>query len=307
MIHLQVFTNITNFFRQTLNNASKQGLIATGLILIILIGFLDWYTGGELVFSTFYLLPVALVSWYVDRRNGMILAFVSAFVKLTADLADNLTTSHILIPYWNALMRLCIFTIMAYLLSALQTAYDQARNQARTDYLTGAANSRYFNERTELEIYRAHRYQHPLSLAYLDVDNFKLVNDRFGHAAGDQLLQRISKTMLCRLRQSDLVARLGGDEFAILMPETDYSQAQNAVNKIKQALQAEMDTGNWPATFSFGLATFDSPPGNIDEMIKAADQLAYQAKAIGKNTITAHHFTKETNGMTNQGNKDQEG
>ncbi|MFA4915140.1 MAG: GGDEF domain-containing protein [Syntrophales bacterium] len=106
-----------------------------------------------------------------------------------------------------------------------------------------------------MEIERSQRHKHPFTVTYFDLDNFKTVNDRFGHSMGDNVLCTVVRYAKTHLRKMDIVARLGGDEFAFLLPETDQVQARVAISKIQISLLDEMYRNDWPVTFSIGVLT----------------------------------------------------
>jgi len=157
---------------------------------------------------------------------------------------------------------------------------------SRIDPLTGAANRRSFYEVLEAEISRLNRYRRPLSVAYLDLDNLKRINDRFGHEIGDAVLSTVAATIQKHLRLGDTVARLGGDEFAILLKEADAASAMGAVRRIQKHLREAMDESQWEITFSVGLVTCERPPSSVRETISRADKLMYEVKRAGKNSIS---------------------
>jgi diguanylate cyclase (GGDEF)-like protein len=136
-----------------------------------------------------------------------------------------------------------------------------------------------------MEINRARRYEHPLTVAYIDLDNFKTINDRFGHSMGDNLLRLVADTIKNNIRLIDTVVRMGGDEFAILLPETGPEAAKAITRKIQKINLELMQKNGWPVTFSIGVVTFISPPSTVDEILKRSDNLMYSAKNNGKNTI----------------------
>jgi diguanylate cyclase (GGDEF)-like protein len=168
----------------------------------------------------------------------------------------------------------------------LRKALEKEKELARLDTLTGLANRRAFYEALEKERARTHRYGRPLTVAYLDVDDFKRINDSQGHAVGDMVLVTMAQTLRENLRVNDVVARLGGDEFAILLPETDVAAAEVVVRKIQDLLGKEMAAYGWPITFSIGVANFLDPPESLEMMIRTADELMYMAKAAGKNHLS---------------------
>ena len=199
---------------------------------------------------------------------------------------------HPAIPYWNMGVRLGTFLILTFLLSALKKAMEREKELARTDPLTGVANRRYFFELADMEINRARRYKHPFTVVWIDLDNFKAVNDGFGHSVGDALLRLVANTLHKNIRATDIVARLGGDEFAILLPETGSEPAEVITHKIQKVNLDTMEKNEWPVTFSIGVVTFVSPPSTVDEMLKISDGVMYSAKKNGKNEIKCEMFKK---------------
>jgi diguanylate cyclase (GGDEF)-like protein len=193
--------------------------------------------------------------------------------------------SHWLIPYWNTLIRLGVFVVVTILLAQLRSVLEKERALARTDSLTGALNRRAFFERVEAEILRSRRYQRPFTIAYIDLDGFKSINDQFGHSTGDALLVSVVQVIDENLRRGDLFARLGGDEFAILLLETDQVLAPIVVSRLQKAILNQMQQNQWSVTLSIGVLTYLKPPHSVDEMIRSADRLMYTVKSTSKNAI----------------------
>jgi diguanylate cyclase (GGDEF)-like protein len=266
-----------------LNRLPKSFLEASAYIVLVIIGIADFVTGPEISFSLFYLVPISLVTWVRSKGRGVLISIIAAITWLLADIAAGQTYSHPLIPFWNAIIRFGFFIIVTLLLSSLKNTLELKEQLAKTDFLTGVTNARSFFELADLEIYRAKRYQHPFTIVYIDLDNFKTVNDTCGHLTGDRLLRLVADTIRNNIRITDVLARLGGDEFAVLLPETDPEQSEIAINKVQTQLLDEMKKNNWPVTFSIGAVTFLKPPESVDEMIKKADDLMYSAKKNGKN------------------------
>jgi diguanylate cyclase (GGDEF)-like protein len=264
---------------------SKLFWTAAGVALLASVGILDFLTGYELAFSLFYLIPVSLVTWFASRRLGMLLALASAVVWLTADVTAGNFYSAPFIYAWNGLIRLGFFVITVLLLSTVKKTLERERESARTDYLTGAANARLFYDLVQMEIGRFQRYARPFTLANIDLDNFKAVNDRFGHPVGDQVLRAVVSSAREYLRRTDVLARLGGDEFALLLPETDQQSARVVVAKIQKGLLAGMRRNHWPVTFSIGVLTCSAAPQTTDELVRLTDELMYSVKRSGKDAI----------------------
>ncbi|MGQ0645902.1 MAG: GGDEF domain-containing protein [Elusimicrobiota bacterium] len=258
--------------------------IGLALGLTACLGIVDYFTVPDFSFSVFYLIPVALAARLAGLCAGLLLAAATAGAWLAAALLTK-EYSHPLIPYWNAGVRLVFFAITAYALAALKEAsraLQREREDARTDPLTGAANRRRFLEAAEAEIRRARRYGHPLSVAFLDIDGFKEVNDRRGHAEGDRLLKEIAQFLRRTARDADLVARLGGDEFAVLLPETDAESAREWGRRVREEIPAAAASAGG-ATCSVGVASFEPPPPSVEELLLRADELMYEEKRNGKN------------------------
>ncbi len=257
-------------------------ILLEGIALIALIGVLDYLTGYEMAFSLFYLLPIAFVTWSSGREAGLSASVLAAAVWTIADAGAGHIYSRPFILYWNAVLRLGFFLTVALLIAALRESLAHERQLSRLDFLTGAVNGRYFIEIVRAEIERAGRYGRPFTLVYFDVDNFKLVNDRFGHNAGDAVLRAVAAAARARLRASDTVARLGGDEFAALLPETDPESARTAVANMHATLRRRVSGEGWPVTFSIGALTCVGAGFAPDELLKAADELMYRVKKTGK-------------------------
>lgn len=267
------------------DNRSPLFWTLVGTALTLVLGYVDYVTGYELSFALFYLIPVCLVAWYSGRQLGLVISMLGAVVWLTADVASGHTYANPLLHVWNMLIRLGFFVVVTLLLAALRAAHDAEQRFARTDFLTGLYNARNFHEIADAELGRARRYGGPISIAYLDVDNFKQVNDRFGHNTGDDVLSAVGKQLAATLRRSDVVARMGGDEFVMLLPQTNAEAAQLAIAKVHAALDAEMKLHGWPITFSIGVVSFTTPVESLSEVIRAADRLMYAVKAEGKGGV----------------------
>jgi diguanylate cyclase (GGDEF)-like protein len=177
-----------------------------------------------------------------------------------------------------------LFMALAALLFA-GAVYRRAKAETRLDPVTGALNRGGFIEVLEDESKRARRYLHPLTVAYVDLDDFKLVNDLLGHEAGNSCLETVAHTMQDTLREVDFVARIGGDEFALLLSEAKAEAVRAVLNKLQTALLETMQTKNWRVTFSIGAVTFGEPLGDPVEMMAKADELMYSVKLSGKNRI----------------------
>ncbi|MGH7146076.1 MAG: GGDEF domain-containing protein [Planctomycetota bacterium] len=252
-------------------------LVAAGLI-----GIADFFAGIEIAFSIFYMAPVATTSWIDGGAAGAALGVICGAIWLTADLNGGHHYTHAWIPYWNMVVRVGFLWIFAATVARLKTAHLREREMARRDALTGLWNRRHFLELTEAEARRSGPQSGALTLAYLDLDNFKSVNDTLGHAAGDRLLQAVGRMLQTDLRRQDIAARLGGDEFALLLPGTGFTEADRLLTRLTGSLGqiGEAQSGN--VSFSVGAITFAAPHPSVETMIHATDRLMYRVKRSGK-------------------------
>ncbi len=171
----------------------------------------------------------------------------------------------------------------------LHSSMQQLEQANRTDGLTGIFNRHYWQQQLQLELQRATRYQHPVSLLLFDLDKFKQLNDTYGHQGGDVVLTSVSQQISALLRDTDVFGRYGGEEFGVVLPETPLSGAIKVANRICQAIAAGPVSYNQqqiPVTLSIGVAGFVNQ--SADELIQHADIALYNAKRQGRNCVRAY-------------------
>jgi diguanylate cyclase (GGDEF)-like protein len=268
-----------------LERRSRPFIFVAGLLLVFLLGIIDYLNGPDVSLIIFYAVPVFVAAWYAGRRAGLWICAASGLAWLAGAYATTAHFTNPVIPYWNASVRFGFMVILAHLVASFKLSLEHERELARTDYLTGVLNGRSFGELAGAEIARARRHEHPFSVAFMDVDDFKQVNDRHGHSAGDRLLKAVADSIRQNVRAVDTAARLGGDEFAVLMPETGEAAAQVVIRRVRRQLLEASRREGLSVTFSIGIVTFYAPPAGVDEMLRAADALMYTAKRLGKNTV----------------------
>lgn len=188
---------------------------------------------------------------------------------------------------FDGLRRFVILGTSAVLTAHLWTSRERERELARRDGLTGLANRRAFIETVAAESARCRRNGRPLSLAYLDCDHFKELNDSLGHLAGDRLLSTIGRVLQSSTREYDTAARLGGDEFALLLAEANADNAERIAHRIRDDLHGAIRAEGWSVTVSIGVATFAEPLPPAVELIAVADAAMYEAKKSGAGRIVA--------------------
>ena len=231
---------------------SPVGLVIMGITLNVACGILDYLTGREASVSIFYLAPVFVLAWFGSKGAALIMCFVSATTWFLADYMTDYEYSLHWILLWNAAVRMGFFVVVALALGQIKNMNKELERLTRTDALTGALNLRGFTDFADKELYRSRRFQRPLTMVYLDLDNFKYVNDQLGHHEGDLVLTEVADTLSKGTRPTDAVARLGGDEFALLLTEINQKEAEQVVKRLRETLLERFRTHRWPVTVSIG-------------------------------------------------------
>jgi diguanylate cyclase (GGDEF)-like protein len=261
------------------------GAAALTLLLVAVIGYADYLTGTELRVFPLYFLPVGLASWRLGRRAGALVSVLSALTWYFANALAGQAYSQPYVEYLNAASVMAGLLVISLLIAMQRRLLLQERVLARSDSLTGLSNRRAFLEAFESELERARRYQRPLTLAFLDLDNFKPVNDSMGHRVGDELLRQVAATLQEFTRTTDIVGRYGGDEFAVLLVEAGPEAAPAALEKLRRRIGHAMMERKWPVSCSIGAVTWLSGAVTPEELLRQADELMYEAKQSGKDSL----------------------
>jgi len=260
---------------------------AGGVAIAGLVDYLVTATAGRSIGVTgLFALAVALAAGAGGRRPGWLIAGLAALVQSTLTWAaardGPLTT---LGP--DFVVQLLVYLATAEVLSYLRAHLEQERRMSRTDPATGIANGRSFLEAAAIEVERSRRNGTPISLAYLDVDDFKEVNDSRGHAAGDELLRLVASCLRRSVRRPDFAARVGGDEFVLLLSESGPGATRSAVDRIRLQLREAARAGGFVVTASIGVVTVLSlsPSTTVEHLVAAADAAMYQVKRGSKDAV----------------------
>lgn len=256
-----------------------------GLLAIALIGWIDFASGTELRVFPLYYLPISLLAWHAGRAGALFAAALCALVWVESNLLAGLQFSYQELWIANTLFQGLSFATVGYLIASLRAGVMRERGLSRTDPLTGLLNSRAFYEEAALVLALCRRKGRPVTLAYLDLDNFKVVNDTLGHQAGDDLLRKVASLLRASTRPSDLCTRLGGDEFAVLLPDADSREAGVALERLRSLLSETTAVDRRPVTGSIGAVTFITIPESLQSMLSEADARMYAAKSEGKNRL----------------------
>ena len=267
--------------------------------VILAVGWADYLTGPDIGFSLFYLLPIAVAAWYAGRWFGVAAALTAATCWQLADLG---WTESLAISMWNGLTRLAIYVVTAWLIARVRADREQLRNLnatlenaleregalARIDPTTRLANSRAFLEHLRSDLAKFAQAHCDATLLFLDLDDFKSVNDQYGHGAGDEALSRIAAGLRRHLRGADMAARVGGDEFVVLLwhpDDEDTARQQAAI----EATVAEV-ARDYPLAelgVSIGIARISDTLRDPEDLIRAADRAMYEVKSRRKSRRTS--------------------
>lgn len=164
----------------------------------------------------------------------------------------------------------------------------ELRHSATTDPLTGIYNRRHFLQLGEKELNRSRRYGRPLSVMLIDLDNFKLINDTLGHAAGDEVLKHLSKIISHNLRSNDIFGRLGGDEFSVITPELNCEETKSLAERLRTSVEGPSAKDGPEITISIGVASFAHHDATIEDILSRADKALYTSKKLGRNKVACN-------------------
>jgi diguanylate cyclase (GGDEF)-like protein len=276
-------TGVLQAIDRLLSKLSHTQITICALLLVALVGIVDSLADYQVSFLLLYLIPVVIATWYASKEVGITVALAASLVALWADIGTWPFARHYLVVLWSVITRFGAFLLVATLVDMLRVRLELEQQLARVDALTGSLNRHAFMEQLQYNLDLAAREGLPFTLAYIDVDDFKAINDTHGHHGGDRVLRVIASTLKEFSRRTDLVARLGGDEFAVLFPNTDQEGAKKFIAKAKNSFDAAFRNTRPMVTCSTGVVTFLSAPASAADAIKAADLLMYEVKKSGKN------------------------
>ena len=263
--------------------ARVYGCLAGGLFIAAL-GVAQPWLYPDLAVSLLYLVAVLVVAWFGGATAGSVAALVAAAVCLAAELVAGTSTDP-QVPWWNLAISFPVYLLSARGLPPLRDVLFRDREQSMTDPLTNLGNRRFLREVAHIELQRSKRYSRPMALAYIDLDDFRMVNDRDGFAAGDALLMTVAGAITTALRTSDVVARVAGDEFAVLLPETNGEGARVAMEKMQSLLLETMQGVGSDITFSIGIVAYEEGPASVESLLRQSDEVMASVKHDGKGIV----------------------
>ena len=265
-----------------------QAFLLAGTVLI------EWavYSSSETTspYAMFYFWIAIYAFYFLSRPRALMqMGFIALAYSATLVVRDDLAST----PVINWAVVTFTLVVSGALIGMQRNHVDRliARlsDAARTDSLTSLLNRRGFEELFETELERARRSGRPLSVIVGDLDAFKAVNDRFGHAAGDRALERLSEIMRTVKRRIDTAARIGGEEFAVIAPDTDHHAAYILAERLRREVRDTFKSEPFPLTISLGIATFPRHGGSAESLIGGADEALYAAKKLGRDRTVVYN------------------
>ena len=241
-------------------------------------------TPPDLRLGILYVIPVLLAASQDGLGWGISFALATALLRFGVGIDQLPLETSLQVRILNEVAYLAVVGVAIAGLSQLRRTQAQLELLAAHDPLTTVLNARAFASQVAQELGRNRRYGRPLALIYLDLDDFKRVNDAHGHATGDAVLRLVADAMRSAVRQADFVGRLGGDEFGVLMPETDGSVAHSVANRLAGGIRTVF-RGTPSVTASIGVVAVTGTEAGSDELLRKADHAMYEAKRAGKDRV----------------------
>lgn len=272
-----------------LSRVRRSVALVVAVALLAALAVVDAATGPTLTLSIFYVLPVIAVAAAWGAGPATVAFAVTTAIVWTV--VDDLLRGQ-LGGLWSlgfsGVIRLGLLLLLVALVVALLRDLRALQQLSGTDALTQVHNRRSFVAALESELARAGRTGGPVTVAYVDIDDFKRINDTLGHAVGDEVLREVARILTRQTRTQDVVGRLGGDEFAVLLTDLDPEHAPAALERIRRRLDEPARRGDRPAIrCSVGAVTFAHPAGSAEDVLAAADAAMYRAKR-GRGAVVVH-------------------
>lgn len=263
--------------------SSRANVILGAMILLATAG--DYVTGADTAFTLLYLVPILLGTWRWGLPRGIATSVVCTGMWFTVDATTRAYSLHPLVVAWNIFVELSIFLLVTFLLGTIQSLLDHEHDVSHTDQLTGMPNRRAFYEQASSTLRQARETRQPVTVAFLDLDNFKRVNDRLGHEAGDRLFRDAGRILTTLPTARALTARLGGDEFVVLFSGIGPEEAKTMLGALHRRILRLLQRRRWRVGVSMGGAHFQRAPATVDAVLSLADRLMYQVKRREKNRL----------------------
>lgn len=242
------------------------GLERTGIYWIFVFPFVSFFLKGNKIGLLWNMLIIGTIGFLVYLSYEKIVSIAYTPIEIRQFLGAYMIVMILAYIYENTLLK----------------SYDKLSKLAMTDSLTGLYNRYYLFKKLEEEVKRAKRYNHPLCIMIFDIDNFKQINDKYGHDVGDAVLSMVARVVKRNIRETDIASRFGGEEFVIVCPETDIQNGYIVAEKIREAI-SQINFGDFHVTVSIGMTCYTGE--TTEQLIKKADIALYRAKNSGKNKV----------------------
>jgi diguanylate cyclase (GGDEF)-like protein len=265
-------------------------VLLLALLLLFCIGVLDYVFGLAISLSFFYILPVGIATWYGNREMGVLCAVLTDLPMLAEQAGRDYSAHRPGVLLWTLFLQTGTMLVVVALLARIRALLRHEAALARTDPLTGLLNRRGFIERLDYLVHLAAREDIGFALAYIDIDDFKEINDRYGHEEGDRALRVTSKVLMTATRHSDVAGRLGGDEFALLLPGLDRDKAAFLMHELHELFRLTFQGERLALTCSIGCVAFGAVIPDVAAAIRAADALMYEVKRRGKDSVCVKDY-----------------
>lgn len=266
---------------------SESTTVIGSFLAILFLAWLDIITGPQVSLHALYLLPLTLCALHSSRHDFVVVA-VALSIALQLMTVPTFYSNPSLAAFIIATSN-CAFALFG---RYIRISMLKAERLSTTDPLTQLFNRRALEHALHTEITRQHRYGGCFSVALIDLDGFKKLNDSMGHEAGDKALTLMAQILRNQTRQSDTIARLGGDEFVIIMPNTHAADCEKLCQALCHQVDARMrDVLSFPITASIGYTTIDYSDDVSNDVLIIADKAMYQAKSLGKGCVVRGYRT----------------
>ena len=258
---------------------------AAVLLGIAVIGYIDYSTGEDVRVYALYYIPISFAAWRFGQWGSGVAAVLSTLAWIFSNAEAGVRFDTPVLWAVNTTMQAVSFGLVGWLIAAVREREAHEAERAATDALTQQLNRRAFEDRGARLVDRCRRTGKPVTIAFVDLDDFKLVNDRAGHAEGDRVLAEVAAVIQAAVRPTDLTARYGGDEFVLVLPELGLADATAVLERVRTSLETAMRAAPSPVTATIGAAVFSTPAATLSAMVQAADGAMYAAKRAGKNRV----------------------
>ncbi len=269
----------------------RRPIVATAILLSLAVAYLDFAVKADFEITYLQFVSIATVAWLVPRRWSVFFATAVAALQVPA-MATGVGSVATLVV--NVSLTLGTFVFAALAVNTLGGALQTVGRLARFDPLTSARNASYFGSTMDVEVERSRRYGRSLSVAFIDIDDFKAVNDTLGHRVGDEVLAAVAALISAGIRTEDVLGRLGGDEFGLLLPEVDLTEARVLLDRIAADVSVLAASRGWPVSISVGVTSLRDEVGatcSAQDLLEHADELMFRAKRDAKGSILSDWFT----------------